>query len=158
VPVLSLQVPEKEPRNATYVYWLWHSIYQENADLFPPPPCTRDIMGSLTLRIMVRCRLRVTDVCFLLKFMRADAAAAERTPIPVSHTFPPRDKLSPHKNLSPVIFMFAAVATTAGVPYLSCLVKHFSCDVVTSQRLNVSSNFFQLLVAHHSSFLQELTL
>ena len=101
MPVLSLQVPEKEPRNATYVYWLWHSIYQENADLFPPPPCTGDIMGSLTLRIMVRCRLRVTDVCFLLKFMRADAAAAERTPIPVSHTFPPRDKLSPHKNLSP---------------------------------------------------------
>jgi len=42
VPVLSLQVPEKEPWNANCVDWLWHSIYQENADLFPPLPCIED--------------------------------------------------------------------------------------------------------------------
>ena len=30
MPVLSLQVPAKELRNATCVYWLWRSIYQED--------------------------------------------------------------------------------------------------------------------------------
>ena len=57
MPVLSLQVPEK----ATCIYWLWHSIYQENEDLFPPLPCREDIMGCQpsSLRIIVRCQLRV---------------------------------------------------------------------------------------------------
>jgi len=36
MPVLIHRVPGKEPQSATYMYWPWHSIYQEDANLFPP--------------------------------------------------------------------------------------------------------------------------
>jgi len=51
----------KGTQNATCIYWVWHSIYQENEDLFPLLPCREDKNGLLTLRIIVRCRLRVSS-------------------------------------------------------------------------------------------------
>ena len=64
MPVLSLQVPENELRNATCVYWLWHSIYQRNEDLFPPPPCRETRLRTIFVEgisVTLKSRLRVTQ-------------------------------------------------------------------------------------------------
>jgi len=41
---LSQWVPGREPQSTNHVYRPWHSIYQENADLFSYLACTEDTM------------------------------------------------------------------------------------------------------------------
>ena len=60
MPVLSHWVPGREPPKCNlYVYWLRHSIYQEKYRLVSSSSLHRGHNGSLTIRIIVRCRLKM---------------------------------------------------------------------------------------------------